>query len=134
MKVKPSRNGVTVYSRNPVHGYDYGWVVIKNGRISEIGQDLGREGGVYWRRTDPHRDSLTSEAQILAGKWGKNFYVEVLTHAYKDAKNLPSPNVADKRYRDRIVKLKETQIKMRERTIRRLRKDIERIQKGGDTK
>lgn len=124
------KESVTIYSKGYSDGYDYGWVVIKNGRIAEIGQDCGREGGVYWRRNDPTRDSLTSEAQILAGKWGKDFYVKILTYAYKDAKNLPSPNVADKRYRDRIVKQKETQIRMRERTIRRLRKDIERIQKG----
>lgn len=132
MIVEPGKNGVTIYSDGCEDGYDYGWVVVKDGRVVELGQDLGREGGVYWRRrqTPYPLTSLVKEAPMLIGKWGKDFYVEILLHAHKDAKRLPSPNVVNERYKDRVIKQKETEIRLKEETIRRLRKEIKEIRKG----
>lgn len=131
MKTVKHKEGVTIYS----NGYprsDYGWTVVKDGRITEIGHELGREGGVYWQRRFSKRpiDSLKKEVIELVGDWGRKFYTEVLVHAYRDSKWLPSPAVAGGRFKNRLIKQKEAEIRLKESALRRAKEELRRIRKG----
>ena len=128
MRIKQSKTRVTIYS----DGYprsDYGYAVIRNGRIIKLGDERGREGGIYWRRNLSKQplESLKKEATDLVGCWGRKFYSEILSHAYNDSKSLPSPDVATMRFKNQLIKLKRTEIRMKEKAIRRLKDELKEI-------
>ena len=128
MRIKQAKTRVTIYS----DGYprsDYGYAVIKNGRIIKLGDERGREGGIYWRRNLSKQplESLKGQATDLVGCWGRKFYSEILSHAYKDSKSLPSPDIAMTRFKNRLIKHKELEIRLKEQAIKRLKDELKEI-------
>jgi len=128
MRIKQAKTRVTIYS----DGYprsDYGYAVIRNGRIIKLGDERGREGGIYWRRNLSKQplESLKGQATDLIGCWGRKFYSEILSHAYKDSKSLPSPDIAMVRFKNRLIKRKKLEIRMKEQAIQRLKEELKEI-------
>lgn len=96
----------------------YCWAEIKDGKIVELGDETGRDGGVLWSKTFESEGRLQGCLISLGRDFGMKFYEKVYSEAYEDALKLLPPVVTSVKIKndgvtDALEKVKLARINLR---------------------
>lgn len=59
--------------------------IVVDGRVTQLYQELGREGGAFWFRDMPHGPKSPQEGLTMLGRhFGEKFYAAVVEAAHGD--------------------------------------------------
>ncbi len=98
-----------------------GWAVVENGHVIELGEELGREGGIFWRNTT--KTPLKESIRTIAREWPR-LYELILLHARRE--NLESLELIIKEENSRMATNIQREISHLEKQLQEKRKELEK--------
>ncbi len=120
-------SSIDLYSNHSLSYYC--WAEVIDGKITELGDETGRDGGVIWSKIadEELNGNLQHCLTDLGNHYGMEFYKKVYSEANRDTPRLLTPQAAQMEIEKADLKYVSEEIKNAEARLVRSKKKLDRI-------